>query len=197
MPGTRGTAAAPAGRSPSSGRSWPSCPCRDSGTVGAARPAARGGCCGPRTGTSQASTSRRCGPGASITPPRGRMPWPPGSPRSLASTQGSRSCGGRAGSRTRRDPETWSGSTPRRPSQPRRSTRRRRTCRATPGCPAAPAPARAGGAAPRRGLSQVSLAQGLYVSTRPQRLFFPQIPARSASSWMIWLWSTKRLTSGP
>src|SRR5512139_4131330 len=37
----------------------------------------------------------------------------------------------------------------------------------------------------------------LYVTTRPHVLFVPQIPDRRHSSWTIWEWSTKRLTSGP
>jgi hypothetical protein len=39
--------------------------------------------------------------------------------------------------------------------------------------------------------------QPLYVKTRPHKLFVPQMPERKHSSCTIWLWSTKRLTSGP
>lgn len=37
----------------------------------------------------------------------------------------------------------------------------------------------------------------LQVTTLPQRLEVPQVPERRHSSCTIWLWSTKRFTSGP
>ena|GEM_PF-6013124 len=46
-------------------------------------------------------------------------------------------------------------------------------------------------------LGGVVTGQGLYVCTRPQSSFVPQIPLRKHSSWTIWLWSMNRFTSGP
>ena len=65
-----------------------------------------------------------------------------------------------------------------------------------------PAMARAEVPSPmRRGLGLLARRrvprQPLYVTIRPNRLLVPQVPERSDSSCTIWLWSTKRLTSGP
>ncbi len=56
---------------------------------------------------------------------------------------------------------------------------------------------RAGGAA----IPEIAVSPGgpslLVGQDPPQRLLVPQMPERSDSSWTIWLWSTKRFTSGP
>ena len=50
---------------------------------------------------------------------------------------------------------------------------------------------------PCPGRERQAVAQPSYVCTRPKRSCVPQMPLRRHSSWTIWLWSTKRFTSGP